>query len=715
MQISYEHASGVITRRPHRALQRPLIASIGIGALLIALLGTGSAADAGTTTFNSSINLISQSNWVGQQQGFSISMSITSPVPSSDLVLRVALYPRLLSRYAFEHSPFESTPTQTLNNVSINPAGTVGTTAAVGSTIQFRVITAGGISGGPTSARPLHIDCLSATCNGNYPLTLTLVNRKTQQQLTTLETTLTYIGQVGSTQRLNVAVALPFDLSKVSSTPTTLTQSQISIIDAIAHEILSHPSTPISVELFGRVLAGLEQDVKSNGPGSLQARDALNVFARLTKRTQTTEFLREPYSPIDLNALVRGPGVKTAQREYSQQVSAAASITAATLHTTFKSTPYLSPVSLDPASVQIVHVLGACTIALPTANIVLNFKAQGVQAPFSLTGIGSSCPSGDVIGGAVDPGLSLVAARSSNTEQLAAHQLLADLAQTYFENPNTTVPRGVIVAPSNWNASPEFVKTLLDGLRVNPILEPVTLSTFFHDTAIGANQGPTSGTVENINAINIISSDDLTHAYSGLSTVKLLTPADHALATRLTDTIFNGESIGLTERQRTRFFQTPDLAITYIASSLHLSGTSHVTLTASTGKIPITIHYTGPTLPVHVDLRINSSKINFPKAEARQSLVLSLRDTSKVLAVSTRTSGLYTFDLELVVPHQRTVLFGPVTFTITSTAASGVAIALSVGALAVLFLWWSRSILRHRREKITKGAARTGETGPTSK
>jgi hypothetical protein len=92
---------------------------------------------------------------------------------------------------------------------------------------------------------------------------------------------------------------------------------------------------------------------------------------------------------------------------------------------------------------------------------------------------------------------------------------------------------------------------------------------------------------------------------------------------------------------------------------------------------------------------------------------LTLRDTNEILKVSTRTSGLYTFDVELLVPHQPTVLLGPARFVITSTAASGVAIALSLAALFVLALWWSRSILRHRREKLAKGADQTGETGPS--
>ncbi len=680
----------------------------------MALVGAGPRSSADATTLNSSMNLVSQSNWVGSQQGFSISLSVTAPVPSNDLVLRVALYPRLLSRYAFEHSPFQSAPTEVLNNISVSPLNTAGTTVALGSTVQFRVITADGLTGGPKSARALHIDCLSSTCNGNYPLMVTLVNRRTQQQLTSLATTLTYIGQIGSTQRLDVAVALPLDLSGVSSASSDLGVSGANTIDAIVRAVLSYPTTPISLGIYGRVLAGLEQAANANGPDSPAAHDAIGVLARLIKRTQTTEFLREPYAPIDLNALVRGPGGATAMREYASQISSSANLTAEVLHTTFDPSPYLSTVALEPESVQIARALGACALALPTPNVSLDNKTPGTQPPFVISGARSACPSGQTVAAPVDPGLSTIASLASNGAQLAAHQLLADLAQTYFENPNSTTTRGAIVAPTTWSESPDFVRTLLDGLRVNPILRSVTLGSYFHGIASGPGPHLSEGSFAGINGISAVSSDDLAHAYAALRTVTLLTPTDYTLVTRLADAIFNGESLGLTEHQRTGFFQTPDLAISTIASSLHLSGTAHVTLTASTGKIPITLHYTGPVLPVHVDLRISSSKIDFPKSEARQSLALSSRDTNKVLTVSTRTSGLYTFDLELVVPHEQTVLFGPVTFTITSTAASGVAIALSAGALGVLFLWWSRSILRHRREKISKGAAQTGETGPAA-
>ena len=668
---------------------------------------------AGASTLSSSIDLTSQSNWVGQRQGLSISLSITAPFPSSDLVLRVALYPRLLSRYAFEHSPFESAPTETLNNILISPINTVGTTVALNSTIQFRVITTTGLSGGPSSARPLHIDCLSSTCNGNYPLTLTLVNRKTGEQLTSLETTLTYIGLVGTTQQLNVAVALPLDVSGSPTTNTSMTPAQTNTIDGIAHAILAYPSTAISLEPFGRMLSGLAQEANTAGPGSSAARDALSVLTRLTKRTRTTEFIREPYAPIDLNALVQGTSKKTALHEYSAQINAGIGVTAKALHVSFKSTIYLSPVALEPASIQIVNALGACRIALPPSNIALNNRSQSILAPFILTNAGPSCSSRAAFGASVDPGLSFVASLETNTPQLAAHQLLADLAQTYFENPNTAQVRGVIVAPTSWDSNSEFVNTLLGGLRVNPILKSVTVSTFFRKIAIGADHGPTAGIIESVDGTVPISSAALAHAYRGLDTIALLTPTDHALIAQLTDEIFNGESLDLTTHQRGLLFHTPAIAISDIASSLHLSGTSHVTLTAAKGKIPITIHYTGPVLPVHVDLLISSSKISFPPAEAHQGLILSLRDTNKVLRVSTRTSGLYTFELELLVPHQKTVLFGPVVFTITSTAASGVAIALSIGALAVLFLWWSRSILRHRRAKIATDAAQTGETGPT--
>ena len=60
---------------------------------------------------------------------------------------------------------------------------------------------------------------------------------------------------------------------------------------------------------------------------------------------------------------------------------------------------------------------------------------------------------------------------------LAAHQLVAELAQIYYEEPNADTPRGVVVVPpTDWQANPAFVDALLGALDGDPILEPVTVN-----------------------------------------------------------------------------------------------------------------------------------------------------------------------------------------------------------------------------------------------
>jgi len=75
---------------------------------------------------------------------------------------------------------------------------------------------------------------------------------------------------------------------------------------------------------------------------------------------------------------------------------------------------------------------------------------------------------------------------------------------------------------------------------------------------------------------------------------------------------------------------------------------------------------------------------DIPKTEARQQLTLTLHDTQEFLKVSTRTSGRFTFTVELTAPDGTTALIAPTTYIVTSTAVSGVAIGLSLLALAVL-------------------------------
>jgi hypothetical protein len=66
--------------------------------------------------------------------------------------------------------------------------------------------------------------------------------------------------------------------------------------------------------------------------------------------------------------------------------------------------------------------------------------------------------------------------------------------------------------------------------------------------------------------------------------------------------------------------------------------------------------------------------------------------------VRARTSGAFPLRVTLVSPQGGLELAGS-RFTVRSTAASGVGIALSAGAGVFLLLWWARHLVRGRRAR----------------
>ena len=72
---------------------------------------------------------------------------------------------------------------------------------------------------------------------------------------------------------------------------------------------------------------------------------------------------------------------------------------------------------------------------------------------------------------------------------LAAHQLLADLAQIYGDAPNDPEARGVVVVPpSSWVPDAAFLDAFLGGLQTSPLLAGQPLDTFFDDVPPASGQ-----------------------------------------------------------------------------------------------------------------------------------------------------------------------------------------------------------------------------------
>jgi hypothetical protein len=143
-----------------------------------------------------------------------------------------------------------------------------------------------------------------------------------------------------------------------------------------------------------------------------------------------------------------------------------------------------------------------------------------------------------------------------------------------------------------------------------------------------------------------------------------------------------------------------------------------IRLTAGTASVPITV-LRDTSYPVTVLVQLTSDKLRFPlgstqapsatcKAPHVQSTAgrstfsalctLDHATNAVYVDMSARASGDFQIDVALASPDGNLVLAGG-QLTVSSLSTSAVAIALSVGAVVVLFAWWGRTLWRGRSRR----------------
>ena len=151
------------------------------------------------------------------------------------------------------------------------------------------------------------------------------------------------------------------------------------------------------------------------------------------------------------------------------------------------------------------------------------------------------------------------------------------------------------------------------------------------------------------------------------------------------------------------------LALDAQLGQLAIEGDQTVTLTASSGPVPVTV-YSDAGYPVTATLVLSSDKLLFPNGETQWSTSVLLpphHSTVVPVRVRTRTSGVFRLDVSLRSPDG-TLRLVTGQLSVRSTSSSLVGVLLTVGAIAVLAIWWFRTSLRRRR------ARRAEESGEES-
>jgi hypothetical protein len=676
--------------------------------------GPGVAATpvAATSTVSApALLLASQTPWVTPAQPtFDLALRTGPGAPaSSDLGVSVAVYPCLTSVSSLDLSLAAAGPQGTPLSATTSPLpwGALRPTAGgVQLPLQVDATTFGDAAITPGNL-VVHLRSGTGTCQeGVFPVRLVLVDTATGTDVGSLTTDLLYVTSPPAYQTLRVALVLPLDTvtgpARDPSVPALLADPFAALAPAPAGTLsglgqtmaalAASPTVPVTVAASGQTVQLLD----AHGHQATVA-----AMAALAADPSAHQFTAAPYTQVDASALVdAGLGSELASQvaRGAQLLDGALIDRSPTPSTAGGTGVWFTDGGLDDATANQLAGLGYHQLVVPPSALTSSPVDGSGAVPFTLgTSQGSA--------------LAVLASNPDVTDRftadpgdpvLAASQILAVLAQIYFEQPNLVTPRVVVaVPPTGWAPLPALVQTLLGGLQSSTILRGVTVAQAFQalpakPCSAGCRLLPPAGSGLPAGAVRTERGriDSLASALVGQG------PGRPAPTQALGDLVLASESDALRPAQQTGVLTNTRSAVDARIGQISLSGDQSITLTARKGQVPVTISKS-PALagPVTGLLTLSSDKLLFANGTSRytRTVTLTTSTNSFYIGVVTRASGEFKLTITLQAPAGGLILTSGVV-TIRSTATSIVGVLLSVGAVLVLAAWWVRTGIRRRAE-----------------
>jgi hypothetical protein len=663
------------------------------------------AATPGVASPAPSIVDTSQSPFVKTGQPFDMTVAVESNVPGSELGVSLSIYTPPNGQLSFDDTISGDTSDETL--LSDTQTVQLNSLPARGSAFRLEV----GISAGnytpPAGPLDLDLSCEVDSCSGVYPLRVQLMDTATGSVLAELVTYVIFVeSQVGS--RLRVSLIAPIgtppslpDAAGAASAPTGSALGRISSLVST----LSNSATPVTV-------LPQPQTLQSLSSGNAEQQAVATEVASLSDDA-TAQVLPSSYVWVDPRGLVDSglTSELTSQLDRGQSVLSDGRVqTSGSASVAYGKT--------DSKTLEFLGSSGVSDVVLPSSSVVSvtgRFAGPSVQT-FDLP---------------TTKGKSLEAAESDPTLQneliddqgvsgvLAANQLLADLALISFEDPDASWLRGIVlVAPYDWSPPSGFLETLLSGLSSVPIVDPVTLSTFFSQVEIG-NDGGNTDAGNGWPQIRQLAQPKSGSAAPPIASVnrsrQLLSALESVVhhsenLVPLEDLLLCAESTQLSHGEQLSIMSNISALVSKRAAVVSLTSDHTFRLTAQTATIPITLVKQVP-YPVTVMLDLSSEKLAFLHNSNPQIVTVTQRIQTVDVDVFARTAGDFPVIVSIRSPSGGLVITS-VKFTVRSLSTSVVAIVLTAVAAAVLLAWWGRTLRAGRRKKRSRhhprGAHSTG-------
>ncbi len=556
----------------------------------------------------------------------------------------------------------------------------------------------------PSGGFTIHLTSAANQCglfpSGVYPVRIQLVDTASNRVLGGITTHLIYTEGAAGTQKLRFALVLPVRTAVVAAPAPQATTLQthpsaalevpsagaLADVAATVSAVAHNPSVPLTIEANAQTVGALQTS-------GHQA--AVNELRSLAADPSLHQFTSSTYAPVSASKLVSA-GLGS---ELALQISRGTDLLSTEV-TRRPTTPkaqgvWVADTGLNGTALSQLQADGYSQLILPSGDVASS-PANGSAAETFLVDSGAG-PAMTAI--ASSAGLSARFTASSVDPVLAAHQLVAELAQIYYEQPNDDTARAMVaVAPARWSDNPAFVNALLGALTANPIIQSVTTTELF-DTFPAATTcrdscrllpGSDSGRLP-VAAIQV--------QRSRIDSFAAAAPAARYLNAPLGDLVLAGESELLRPGQQSAVLHNTQLAVDAQLQQLTVASGQSITLTSQQGTLPIDIQSSAP-YPVSATLTVTSDKLLFANGgtgltEATTVLPGHGHTDVVYIKVRARTSGVFTVDVTLHAPVGG-LLLSSGQIVVRSTATSIVGVILSVGAVAVLAVWWVRTSRRRR-------------------
>jgi hypothetical protein len=281
--------------------------------------------------------------------------------------------------------------------------------------------------------------------------------------------------------------------------------------------------------------------------------------------------------------------------------------------------------------------------------------------------------------------------------QLGAQRFLAGLTLIWATRP-AIADRGVVVRiPEGATVDAAVLGSTLEALGDGGAVQAVSLDDYFSLQPVGGEEPLVIKRTpdDNTNDLGSIARplEDGQRAISGLAA----TLDDRTTIQSLHRALLVALASDLDGTQRLAYINRVGNVVGQLSADVNAPAQFTITLTARSGTIPLTIENNADQA-VAIAVLLQSSQLEFPDGGSHINVIVPPGGRRLDLSVRTRTSGAFPLHITLTSPD-RNIVLDRTTFTIRSTAVSGVGLVLSVGAGLFLLVWWARHWRTARRSR----------------